>query len=78
MRSTGRLFVRITDTVDERNDPFARSAAVALLSQNYQALGQWPLAVTLANHSPEQLRAVERLGSEELEDLVDSLSQPHV
>ncbi len=73
MRSTGRFFLRINDTIDERNDPLrATEAAAKLLKANYDALKSWPLAVTAYNHGRQgMLRAVQRVGSDDLEDLVD-------
>ena len=72
MRSTGKLFLRINDAVDERNDPIrATEAAARLLKMNYESLGKWPLAVTAYNHGRKgMMRAVRQVGSEELEDLV--------
>lgn len=57
MRSTGRLYMRVDDVVDERMDPFrATEAAARLLSDNYQALGSWPLALTAYNHGTAGMR----------------------
>jgi membrane-bound lytic murein transglycosylase D len=72
MRSTGRLFLRINADIDERNDPIrATEAASQLLKLNYASLGTWPLAVTAYNHGRKgMMKAVRRVGSEELEDLV--------
>lgn len=72
MRSTGKLFLRINDAVDERNDPIrAAEAAAKLLRLNYESLRSWPLAVTAYNHGRKgMMRAVRKVGSEELEDLV--------
>jgi membrane-bound lytic murein transglycosylase D len=72
MRSTGKLFIRINDTIDERNDPLrATEAAAKLLKLNYGSLGSWPLAVTAYNHGRKgMMRAVRRVGSDELEELV--------
>jgi len=51
MRSTGRLYMRVDDLVDERLDPFrSTEAAAQLLANNYRALGSWPLAITAYNH----------------------------
>ena len=73
MRSTGRLFLKISDTVDERNDPIrATEAAAKLLKGNYDSLRTWPLAVTAYNHGRKgMMRAVRKVGSEDLEDVVD-------
>ena len=73
MRSTGRLFLKINDTVDERNDPVrATEAAAKLLKGNYESLRTWPLAVTAYNHGRKgMMRAVSRVGSDDLDDVVD-------
>jgi membrane-bound lytic murein transglycosylase D len=76
MRSTGRRFMRIDNSVDERMDPFrATEAAAQLLSYNYRLLGSWPLAITAYNHGAEgMLRAREQLGSD---DIVRILREYH-
>jgi membrane-bound lytic murein transglycosylase D len=73
MRSTGKLFLRINDTVDERNDPVrATEAAAKLLKANYESLRTWPLAVTAYNHGRKgMMRAVARVGSDDLDDVVE-------
>jgi membrane-bound lytic murein transglycosylase D len=73
MRSTGKLFLKITPAVDERNDPIrATEAAAKLLKGNYESLRTWPLAVTAYNHGRKgMMRAVRKVGSDELEDVVD-------
>jgi membrane-bound lytic murein transglycosylase D len=72
MRSTGRLYLKINDAVDERNDPIrATEAAAKLLKANYDSLKSWPLAVTAYNHGRKgMMRAVRRVGSDSLEDVV--------
>jgi membrane-bound lytic murein transglycosylase D len=72
MRSTGRLFLRVDDAVDERNDPIrATEAAARLLKMNYESLGSWPLAVTAYNHGRKGImRAVRKVGTSDLETLV--------
>ena len=66
MRSTGRRFLRIDNSVDERMDPFRETEAAAqLLSYNYRLLGNWPLAITAYNHGAEGMRrAREQLGDD--------------
>ncbi len=50
-RQTGRMYLRVTNRIDERLDPVkATHAAARLLNQNYRALGNWPLAITAYNH----------------------------
>lgn len=50
-RATGKHFMTIDYTVDERWDPFLAShAAARLLKESYRILGSWPLALTAYNH----------------------------
>jgi membrane-bound lytic murein transglycosylase D len=72
MRSTGSLYLRIDETVDERNDPIrAAEAAAQLLKRNFQELGSWPLAVTAYNHGRKgMMRAVRKVGSVDLSDVI--------
>ncbi len=50
-RSTGRRFMSVGYELDERRDPIlATYAAAALLKENYEKLGSWPLAITAYNH----------------------------
>jgi membrane-bound lytic murein transglycosylase D len=73
MRSTGRFYLKINDTIDERNDPLrATEAAASLLKLNYDSLQAWPLAITAYNHGRKGLmRAVRKVGSESLDDIID-------
>ena len=48
---TGRRFLKIGYTLDERWDPIISShAAALLLKENYEKLNSWPLAITAYNH----------------------------
>jgi len=50
-RSTGRRYMQVDYTVDERRDPILAShAAARLLRDNYAKLHSWPLAITAYNH----------------------------
>jgi membrane-bound lytic murein transglycosylase D len=71
-RSTGRLYMRVDDVVDERFDPFkASDAAARLLLENYRALGAWPLAITAYNHGQGGMRrAVQTLGTRDIATIV--------
>ena len=66
-RSTGKRFMAITYTVDERRDPIRASwAAAKLLKENYNKLGNWPLAITAYNHGAAGMaRAKKRKGGYE-------------
>lgn len=51
MPSTGRQYMMVNDAVDERKDPLrATRAAARHLMADYDALGEWPLAITAYNH----------------------------
>ncbi len=78
MRSTGRRFLRIDGSVDERMDPFRETEAAAqLLSYNYRLLGSWPLAITAYNHGSEgMLRAREQLGTDDIVRIVRDYHSP--
>ena len=65
MPATGRLYLQITDSYDDRRDP-ARStdAAARMLKQIHNNLGSWPLAITSYNHGPGGVaRAVKDMGT---------------
>ncbi|MBC7692297.1 MAG: lytic transglycosylase domain-containing protein [Methylotenera sp.] len=72
MPSTGRTFLAVNHTVDERNDPLrATEAAAQLLKVNYDSLKSWPLAITAYNHGRMgMLRAVAKVGSENMDEIV--------
>jgi membrane-bound lytic murein transglycosylase D len=49
--STGKRFLTVDYTQDERRDPIWSSRAAAqLLKWNYEKLGSWPMAITAYNH----------------------------
>jgi membrane-bound lytic murein transglycosylase D len=72
MRSTGRRFMRIDRSIDERMDPYLSSIAAAkLLSHNYAATGTWPLAITSYNHGTAGMRrAARKLGTKDITRIV--------
>ncbi len=60
-RSTGKRFMEVSYTVDERRDPIISSRAAAkLLKHNYRKLGSWPLALTAYNHGVAGMRRAKR------------------
>jgi membrane-bound lytic murein transglycosylase D len=73
MPSTGRRFLRIDTYVDERLDPLrATEAAAHFMKENYERLGNWPLAITAYNHGPNGMaRAREGIGP----DLLDIITE---
>ncbi len=65
MPATGRLYLNVSSTYDDRRDP-ARStdAAARMLRKTYENLGSWPLAITSYNHGPGGIaRAVKDMGT---------------
>ncbi len=70
--STGRVFLRIDHTVDQRLDPLlATRAAAKLLKSNHERLKTWPLAVTAYNHGAAGMeRAVRKLGTRDITEII--------
>lgn len=79
MRTTGKQFLRVERHIDERRDPVESTrAAASLLQQNYQTLGNWPLALTAYNYGAGGLsRAVAELGTDNLIDLIRDFKHPY-
>ncbi len=51
MPGTGRLYLDVNDSFDDRRDPLrATEAAAQMLRKSYDTLGSWPLAITSYNH----------------------------
>ena len=65
-RSTGRQYMTINSTIDERLDPIAATyGAAGYLRDAYEKLGNWPLALTSYNHGVQGMsRAVEKHGAD--------------
>lgn len=78
MASTGRLFLRIDQFVDERYDPNAATVAAAkLLRGNYDALGTWPMALTAYNHGRAGMRrAMDTLGTDDIATVIANYDGP--
>ncbi len=73
MRYTGRQYLKMNMSVDERNDPIrATEAAAKLLRSNYKMLESWPLAVTGYNHGPAGVRRmVKKFKTRSLAELIE-------
>lgn len=65
-RGTGKQYLKIGTKVDERLDPVkAATAAARMLRENYNALGEWPIAITAYNHGrPGMMRAKSQHGAD--------------
>src|SRR5262245_41124859 len=72
MPATGRLYMEVSGSVDERRDPIASTRAAAqYLSRSYYRLGNWPLAITSYNHGPNGMsRAIEETGSSDIVTII--------
>jgi membrane-bound lytic murein transglycosylase D len=78
MRSTGKLYLKIDYSIDERRDPIVSTyAAAKLLSHNYQELQAWPLAITAYNHGLGGMkRAVASTGSRDIAVIIQKHESP--
>ncbi|RPJ79748.1 MAG: lytic transglycosylase domain-containing protein, partial [Deltaproteobacteria bacterium] len=65
-RGTGKNYMKIDYTLDERRDPIlATHAAAKYLKKNYEHLGSWPIALTAYNHGANGMaRAKREVGSD--------------
>ncbi len=66
-RGTGKRFMTVDYTLDERRDAIVSThAAARYLKENYQKLGNWPLALTAYNHGANgMMRAQKKIGGYE-------------
>ena len=73
MRGTGKKYMRINASVDERRDPIAATyAAAEYLRSAYDRLQSWPLAVTSYNHGVAGMaRGADAAGSKNIVDVID-------
>jgi peptidoglycan lytic transglycosylase D len=79
MHRTGKQFMRVNTSVDERKDPLESTrAAASFLKQAYESLGNWPLAITAYNFGPSGMaRAVAEVGSDDLVELIHKYNHPY-
>jgi membrane-bound lytic murein transglycosylase D len=60
-RSTGKNYMRVGYTIDERRDPILSSfAAAKFLHHNYRKLKTWPMAITAYNHGAAGMLRAQR------------------
>jgi membrane-bound lytic murein transglycosylase D len=79
MRATGRHYMRVDRSIDERRDPLESTrAAASFLKQSYETLGNWPLAITAYNYGPGGMaRAVKEMESDNLVELIRDYRHPY-
>ncbi len=71
-RSTGRHYLRVSNTVDERKSPYLSTYAVAkLFKGNYEQLRNWPLTILAHNYGCGGVkRAVRKLHTRDIETII--------
>lgn len=71
-RATGKRFMQVSRRLDQRLDPIRSThAAARLLRENYEALGNWPLAITAYNYGQVGMMAARTsVGSDALEEII--------
>lgn len=70
-RGTGRAYLSVGNLIDERLDPIrATDAAARLLRDNFETLGNWPLAITAYNHGRYGILRGKRQHGSDLRDLI--------
>jgi membrane-bound lytic murein transglycosylase D len=72
MPSSAKMYMRLNEVVDDRADPwFSSEAAAKHLKDDYDVLGQWPLAVTAYNHGRGGVaKGLKLVGGNDLGDLI--------
>lgn len=73
MPSTGRAYMIVSDTIDERNSPLKATRVAGQILRNYaRALGSWPLAVTAYNNGIGNLQtAIRAARSKDLATIIE-------
>jgi membrane-bound lytic murein transglycosylase D len=76
-RGTGKLYMTVSNKVDERQDPIkATIAASRLLGDNYRALGAWPLAITAYNHGRAGMQHAKDAHGSDLPTIIEKYDGP--
>ncbi len=71
-RGTGRSYLRISGSVDERLDPIkSTEAAARLLKENYEALGTWAMTMTSYNYGRNGMLRAKQLYGNDFRKIVD-------
>ncbi|MEQ1440118.1 LysM peptidoglycan-binding domain-containing protein [Fontimonas sp. SYSU GA230001] len=76
--SSARIYMRLDEIVDDRRDPWTSTDAAARhLRDDYQMLGDWPLALTAYNHGRNGIaRGLKATNGKNLIDLIDRYDNP--
>lgn len=71
-RSTGRRFLKINYSYDERLDPIKSTVAAArLLKKNHETLESWPLAITAYNHGLSGIRRAKKRHGGDMVEIIE-------
>lgn len=72
MPRTGKAYMIVNQSIDERNSPLkATRAAARLLRSYYRAMKSWPLTITSYNHGIGNIQvAIKRAGSRDLATII--------
>ena len=74
-RGTGRSYLRISGSVDERLDPIkATEAAARLLKENYEVLGTWAMTMTSYNYGRNGMLRAKKIFGTDFRKIVDGHS----
>lgn len=78
MPHIGKKYLKVSETIDERNSPLkATEAAAKLLLQNLKITKNWPFAVTAYNHGPGGiLRGARVAKSKDLAVIIEKYNHP--
>lgn len=73
MPTIGKHYMKVSDTIDERNSPLkATEGAAKLMLSNFRITKRWPFAITAYNHGPGGiLRASKKLKTNDLAVIID-------
>jgi membrane-bound lytic murein transglycosylase D len=73
MPSIGKHYMKINETIDERNSPLkATEGAAKLMLSNRRITNQWPFAITAYNHGPGGIiKASKKLRTNDLAVIID-------
>ncbi len=73
MHNTGKMYLKVNDTIDERNSPLkATEAAAQLMLSNFRILKTWPFAVTAYNHGAGGLiQASKKFQTQNLAEIIE-------
>jgi membrane-bound lytic murein transglycosylase D len=77
-RGTGKIYMTVNGTIDERLDPVrAAEGAASYLSDAHRKLNSWPLAVTSYNHGQGGMKKAKRIHGDDIGTIVRHYKGPY-